>query len=88
MAPRTFVQGTRRIYGSASSFSAVTPSDSTTFDPPFIGLYVGTGGSLSIVGLAGSAVTFANVQSGTILPISGTKVMAATTATNVVALQP
>lgn len=69
----------------ARTFAAVTKSDSTLLD--FAALYVGTGGDVVLVGKSGaSPVTFANVPSGYILPCSGTKVMAATTASNIVAL--
>ncbi len=65
----------------------VTPSDTTVFSPPFRSLYVGTTGNVTITNMAGTAVAFMNVPSGTTLPVRGTKVNAATTATNIVALQ-
>lgn len=64
---------------------AVTPSDTTTFDPPTRGLYVGTGGSLVVTDPYGNDATYANVADGSALPISVVKVKAATTASNIVA---
>lgn len=60
------------VYGApAEKASAVTPDDSTAVN--FRGLYVGTGGNLSLV-LRGDAtntpVSFANVPSGAVLPFA------------------
>lgn len=68
----------------AVRYGAVTPSDST--DLKFKALYIGGAGSVVTrpAGADGSAVTFAAVPAGTQLLISGTRVMAATTATNIV----
>lgn len=68
----------------ATRYGAVTPSDSTVLN--FKALYVGGTGTV-VVRQAGSdvaAVTFAAVPAGTILPIAGNRVMAATGATNIV----
>lgn len=64
---------------------AVTPADGTTI-PVTRALYVGTSGNLAVVMAEGSStVTFSNVPVG-IFPIQVQKVMAATTAANIVAL--
>jgi len=63
---------------------AVTPSDSTLIN--CVALYVGTTGSVVIDTIADTNVTFANVPSGTTLWIKATRVKAASTATNIVAL--
>jgi hypothetical protein len=64
---------------------AVTPSDSTILTPTR-GLYIGGTGDV-VVQMYGSenTVTFSNVPVG-VLPVRVTKVMAATGATNIVAL--
>jgi len=69
---------------------AVTPSD-TELSYVFRALYVGGTGNVVITTLgsgnvASADVTFNNVPAGTILPICGKFVKAATTATNIVAL--
>lgn len=72
-------------FASATSSSAVTASDATVVN--FKALYVGTGGNVVIKHLdTDSAVTYTNVLSGTILPVAGCRVMAATTASNIVAM--
>lgn len=63
---------------------AITKSDSTTFDPPTRGLYVGTGGSLVVTDPYGTDVTYANVPDAAMLPIAVKKVKAATTASDIV----
>lgn len=70
----------------ARSFAAVTPHDSTDF-PPCRALYVGTGGNVVAVGLDEAAVTFTNVQNGSVLPLQCRRVNDTdTTASNIVAL--
>ncbi len=71
--------------------TAVTKSDSTIIASR--ALWVGGAGDLSLVffddvsnGGAGTAVTIAAVPAGTLLPFAVKKVMAATTATSIVAL--
>ena len=64
---------------------AVTPSDSTVL-ANVRGLYVGGTGDVAVTMLGGAAVTFATVPAGTVLPIRVSHVMAATTATNIVAI--
>jgi hypothetical protein len=73
----------------ASDFEAVTPHDSTDYTNNRIarGLYVGTSGNVVVVRSNGTAVTFTNVQDGTVLPIQHKRVNStSTTATNMVAL--
>jgi len=62
---------------------AVTPSDATVLNPTDA-VWVGGAGDLVVVTESGASVTFA-VQAGTLLPLSVTKVMAATTATGILA---
>jgi flagella basal body P-ring formation protein FlgA len=79
----------------SSSFLAVTKSDTTILSYTQDGitvkiktkaLYVGGAGDLSIVNDNGDTVVFSNVPAGSMLPVSTDKVLAATTATNIVAL--
>jgi len=64
----------------------VSPSDTTELGITR-GLYVGTTGDL-VVTMAeqGSSITFANVPSGSFLPLQVRLVMAATSASDIVAL--
>lgn len=66
---------------------AVTPSDSTILGG-VRALFVGTGGNVAVVTPGRTtAVTFANVGDGTILPVRCSKVMSTnTTASGIVAL--
>jgi len=66
---------------------AVTPSDATDFALSARGLYVGVGGTVVVVTLAGVAITFVNVASGQILPVACRRVNSTgTTATNIIGL--
>jgi hypothetical protein len=69
----------------ATDAVAVTPSDSTELQ--FRALYVGGTGDLVVTTGAGNDVTFQSVPAGLIIPVQGTKVKAATTATKIVALK-
>ena len=69
----------------ASGAAAVTPSDSTELNCR--ALYVGTSGNVVVqMPNRDTAITFFGVLGGTILPVSARRVMAATTASNIVAL--
>jgi hypothetical protein len=70
-------------FASATSSGAATPSDATVFD--FNALYVGGTGNIVIKHTTGgAAVTYPAVPAGTVLPVSGVRVMAATTAAFIV----
>lgn len=73
-------------FNPAEYAAAVTPSDSTDLGITRF-LWVGGTGDVVVV-MAGdaAAVTLASVPSGSLLPIRVTKVKAATSATNIVAL--
>lgn len=77
-----------KVFASAINYSAVTPSDSTSVTCKAI--YIGTGGNIAVApSSSGTAVTFSNVGSGTILPLElkeGRIMSTNTTATNIVAL--
>ena len=67
---------------SATSSGAVTKSDATVLD--FNALFVGGAGNVSIDHTeGGTAVVYTGVTAGSILPVSGVRVNAATTATNI-----
>lgn len=66
--------------------AAITPNDSGDHGQ-FRGLYVGTGGNITLITVGGSTVLFSNVPTGVILPVSGNTVKSSgTTASNIVAL--
>lgn len=69
----------------ASGYAAVTPSDTTEVNCR--ALYVGGAGNV-VLQMPGRSetVTFSNVPAGTFMPVSARRVMAATTATSIVAL--
>ena len=57
---------------------AVTPSDSTTFEPSCI--FVGTGGNIAIVSAETATVlTYKNIPSGSFLPVLAVQVYSANT---------
>lgn len=62
----------------------VTQSDTTVLEP-FRGLWVGTGGDVTIGYLDGTSDTWRNVASGVLLPVQGNKVLASTTADDILA---
>lgn len=68
--------------------AAVTTSDSTVLNPVPRALYIGSGGDVTVTMAAdGTDVTFANVPTGTKLPVRVSKVKATgTTASSIVAL--
>lgn len=65
-------------------FAAVTKSDVT--DLQGAALYIGTGGDLVVESENGNEVTFANVPDGSFMPVRVSKVKAATTASDIVAI--
>lgn len=70
------------VFASAKNYGAVTASDSTSLN--FKALYVGTTGNVVIKKKSDSpAVTFANVPVG-FFSVAGVRVMAATTASDIV----
>lgn len=72
--------------GPATTAAAVTPNDDTALTSR--GVWVGGTGDLSVrlSGAPSTTVVFTGVPAGSLLPISVVRVMAATTATNIVAL--
>ena len=77
-----------KVFASARSFSACTPSDTTLVTCK--ALYVGTTGNIAISSSSSTAaVTFVGVSEGTVLPVElfGGRVMSTnTTASNIVLL--
>ena len=69
----------------ASGYAAVAPSDTTEVNCR--ALYVGGAGNV-VLQMPGKSetVSFLSVPAGTFMPVSARRVMAATTATNIVAL--
>lgn len=73
--------------GAARDAFVVTKSDTTIFDTPVRGLYIGGTGNVNVRLLNGEQCLFSAVPVGTIIPIACKGVMStSTTATNIVAL--
>lgn len=71
----------------ARSWSVITPSDSTVLSPGCRGIYVGGLGNVVLIGEGNNTpITFTGVPVGTFMPCGPKRVMAATTATLLVAL--
>jgi hypothetical protein len=68
--------------------AAVTPHDANDLAFVARGIYVGTGGDVALIPKGNAAgVIFRNVQSGTLLPVTAKRVLAAgTTASQILAL--
>lgn len=81
---QNFDEGSAFVAASATSSGAVTKSDSTVLQ--FRAVYVGGAGDVAIKHTeGGAAVTYVGVPAGTILPVSGVRVMSTnTTATSMV----
>ena len=69
----------------AHGAKTVTPSDSTVIEITR-GVFVGTAGDLTVTMADGHDAVFVNIASGAIVPIQVSKVKAATTASNILAL--
>ena len=69
----------------ALKLTAVTPSDSTVLTG-VRALWIGGAGNLSVIAANDTAAVTLVVPAGVLIPIFATKVMAATTATSIVAL--
>lgn len=71
----------------ASTFFAVTPHNSTNFTTNARSLWIGAAGDVSVVAPDGTAVTFAAVPAGTLLPVRAKRVNSTgTTASSIVGL--
>lgn len=71
----------------ASDGVAVTPSDVTNLATPFRALYVGSTGTVTLVTLTGTVLSFVALPAGVILPVRGVRVNSTgTTASSIVAL--
>lgn len=69
----------------AYNLTVVTPSDTTVLTG-VRALWVGGAGNVSVIACNDTAAVTLTVPAGTLLPIFAKKVMAATTATNIVAM--
>lgn len=82
-----FANTTPGLDAPASDGFAVTPNDSTDLLQTTRALFVGTTGNLALVLASGAALSFANVASGTVLPLRVRRIKATgTTATDIVGL--
>lgn len=67
--------------------ASVTPNDTADLPTQARGLYVGTGGNVTLVTYGGSTILLKNVVASSILPITAKRVMSTgTTAADIVAL--
>lgn len=72
---------------SGRNFFAITKSDTVNFAGFVRGIYVGTTGDVVAINDLGTAITFASVPAGAILPIRAIRVNStSTTASNMVGL--
>lgn len=73
---------------SAHRASTLPTSDSTIFEQPTRGIYVGVGGNMTVdMADGGTAVLFVNLLAGVVYPFQVTRVYSTgTSATNLVAL--
>lgn len=70
----------------AKTATTITAADSD-LAVPVRALYIGTGGNLRVTTLNNNDVTFSNVASGTVLPVSVKRVWTtSTTASNIIGL--
>lgn len=75
-------------YVFASGKEFVEFADATTTHTGFKALYIGGDGDVVISPDGGTtSITFSAATAGSVLPVTGTSLMAATTATNVVGLK-
>lgn len=72
--------------GPAQAGFAIVPDDEASLGHVTRALYVGTGGTVAVQLQRGDAVVFHNVADGTLLPVRAVRVLAATTATQIVGL--
>ncbi len=71
----------------AGNGEVVSPSDTVDTSTPFRAIYVGAAGNVAVITLGGATLTFIGVQSGSILPVRGTRVkLTNTTAGSMIAL--
>lgn len=84
MADNPFRSAESDLDDPANDAFALTKSDSTVVYAR--ALYIGGTGDVVVTTRGGSVVTFKAVPAGTILPVRISKLMAATTATDVVGL--
>ena len=73
------------LLGIPTSYVAVVPSDTTPLPERMAYLYVGAAGDLTLRGADGNVVTHTNVPAGTLWPCNAQRVMAASTASGLVA---
>ncbi len=85
MADYFDAQATSLDAPAAGAFS-VTPSDSLSLPVTTRAVYVGGGGALVVEMKSGGTVTFENLPDAALLPVRVSKVLEASTATDIVGL--
>ncbi len=82
-----FSKYSRSLVSPPESAAAITPDDMSDISHVTRALYVGGGGHLRVKMLGGETATFANVPSGTLMPLRVLRVLATgTTATAILGL--
>lgn len=70
---------------------AITASDTTTYSPPLAAIFIGTSTTdsqaVTVTHPDGTVTAYKNLKQGSILPVAAQKVMAASTATDLVGLR-
>lgn len=74
------------VDGPANDATAVTEDDDTPFADMSRGLFIGTGGDVTVTTREGSVVEFVNVPDAYVLPVRASHLMEASTASDVVNL--
>jgi hypothetical protein len=82
-----FVNRAGAVDGPASHAFSIPPHDGNDLEDVTRGIYIGAAGSLVVVLASAAEVTFANLPSGSLLPVRATRVKATgTTAAQLVGL--
>lgn len=76
----------KEVVDSSETAFAITPHNTNELPNITKRIYVGGAGDVRVTMADGNAVTFTAVAAGTILPVRASKVLTATTATNLVGL--
>lgn len=73
--------------GTATDVAAITNSDTVDVPKaPAVGLFIGTGGDVTIIAPGGGTATFKNLPNAYTLDVSVQRVLTSTTASDIVAL--
>jgi len=82
----SFADRAQGLEAPAARAFAIVPNSDTDLTQATRALYVGAGGDLAVITLAGDSVVFADVPSGSLLPLRVVRVLASSTAGQIVGL--